>query len=296
MCHGGPVTVAFDPDIARRTWMTLEPIHGMTYFSPHGAPIYDAIGLTGRQHYFASRSAAMGAVSAQMVTATFFNFAPSLVASCMPAAWEAASPSAVLDARLRVVDVSLHEAAAAHIGTDATKTAAELARSAALVACERVDGKALFAAHAELAWPTDPHLVLWHAQTLLREYRGDIHIALLLAEGWSGLDALITHGATGVVPLHMLKLLRGWSDDEWDGAAESLRGRGILAADSVTLTPHGHELRERLEARTDLLSADPWASLGDDACKSLRALARPMSAAVIDAGWSPLRKLPPTDD
>lgn len=268
----------------------------MTYFTPHGSPIYDAIGLTGRQHYFASRSAAMGAVSAQMVTATFFNFAPSLVASCIPAAWDVAPPSAVLDARLRVVDVSLRDAAADHIETDATKTAADLARTAALVACERVDGKALFAAHAELAWPTEPHLVLWHAQTLLREYRGDIHIALLVAEGLSGLDALITHGATGVVPLDMLKLLRGWSDDQWDVAVESLRARNILEADSITFTPHGRKLRERLEARTDSLSAEPWAALGEEACQTLRASARPMSAAVIDAGWSPLRKLPPAED
>ncbi|MEN3271540.1 MAG: hypothetical protein V7636_301, partial [Actinomycetota bacterium] len=51
--------------------------------------------------------------------------------------------------------------------------AAELARRAAEVACERPEGRPLFAGHASLPWPEEPHLVLWHAQTLLREFRGD---------------------------------------------------------------------------------------------------------------------------
>ena len=103
LCNGERVTAILDPQIARRTWMTLEPIHGMVYFSPHGAPIYEAIGLTGRQPYFASRAAAMGVVSAQMVTATFFNFAPAAVASAVPSAWSVATPADIVGARLRVV-------------------------------------------------------------------------------------------------------------------------------------------------------------------------------------------------
>jgi hypothetical protein len=285
-----------DPQIARRTWMTLEPIHGMVYFTPHGTPIYDAIGLTGRQHYFASRAAAFGRVSPEVITSTFFNFSPALVRSAMTTVWDRVTPEDVLAARLRVVDVSLRAAAPDLIGSDATKRAAELATNAACSACERVDGKPLFAAHASLTWPTEPHLVLWHAQTLLREYRGDLHIALLLAEGFSGLDALITHGATGAVPLAMLQQLRGWSDGEWNAGVESLRSRGIITPGEVALTETGVAMRQRVEDRTDQLSAAAWAVLGDDGCRELRASARPLSAAVIDAGWSPLRKLPPGDD
>ena len=238
----------------------------------------------------------MGVVSAQMVTATFFNFAPAAVASAVPSAWSVATPADIVGARLRVVDASLRDAAAEHIGSEATRQAAALARSAALSACDRVDGKPLFAAHAALDWPTEPHLVVWHAQTLLREYRGDIHIALLVAEGLSGLDALITHGATGVVPLDMLKQLRGWNDDEWNASVETLRARNIFTTDGIALTTHGEALRQRVEDRTDELSADAWAVLGEQGCRELRAAARPISAAVIGAGWSPLRKLPPGED
>ena len=107
---------------------------------------------------------------------------------------------------------------------------------------------------------------------------------------------MITHGATGVVPLAMLQQLRGWSDDDWRGGVESLRSRGIITPDDVALTQAGAALRQRIEDRTDELSADAWAVLGEDGCRELRASARPLSAAVIAAGWSPLRKLPPGDD
>jgi hypothetical protein len=287
---------SFDPMTARRTWMTLEPIHGMVYFTPHGAPAYESIGLLGRSAYFASRSAAMGPVSAEMITATFFNFAPSLVRESMADVWTKVSPSDILATRLNVVDASLRAAAPNLIESDALKNAVELVRQGALWACDRTEGKPLFAAHASLAWPTKPHLALWHGQTLLREYRGDIHIALLLAEGLGGLDALITHAASGAVPAEMLRTLRGWTEDEWNAAVEELRARNILSGAGLSFTPNGEAMRQRLEDETDALSAGAWAVLGDDGCKQLRAAARPLSAAVIDAGWSPLRKLPPPED
>ena len=52
--------------------------------------------------------------------------------------------------------------------------------------CQATDGcdpfaRPLFAANADLAWPRDPHVALWHGCTLLREHRGDGHIATLYA-------------------------------------------------------------------------------------------------------------------
>ena len=60
-----------------------------------------------------------------------------------------------------------------------------------------VDGRPLYAGWASLDWPTEPHLRFWHALTLLREYRGDGHIAALQTAGLNGLDALITHTRDG---------------------------------------------------------------------------------------------------
>jgi hypothetical protein len=60
------------------------------------------------------------------------------------------------------------------------------------------DGRPLHAGHAELPWPDSPLAALWHAITLLREYRGDGHIIALVANGPRGLEALITCAATGI--------------------------------------------------------------------------------------------------
>ena len=66
-----------DPIIARKTWRTAEPIHGMIYFVPEGPEQYAKLGIgEGQAGYFASRSAPMGAASAELVIATFFNFNP----------------------------------------------------------------------------------------------------------------------------------------------------------------------------------------------------------------------------
>ena len=88
------------PDTARRTFRVLEPIHGMIYFSPHAPTAYAAIGITHpRMGYFASRGAAMGAASAEVVVATFFNFSPTIVHKALPAAWDITRPAEVLAAR-----------------------------------------------------------------------------------------------------------------------------------------------------------------------------------------------------
>src|SRR6478735_11137575 len=94
-----------DGKAARQCWRTLEPVHGMVYFVPEAVEEYAAIGLRGnRAGYFASRSAAMGAVEAEVVIATFFNFHPPLVRRAMEGVWDVASPAQVLDARYEGAD------------------------------------------------------------------------------------------------------------------------------------------------------------------------------------------------
>ncbi len=294
-----------DPQTARRTWQTLEPVHGMIYFSPHAPPEYEALGLHGRQQYFASRAAAMGAVGGDVVVATFFNFNPVVVRAAVPACWAVASPERIVAARMRGVDRSLRAAmsgtapgagtASGAVDRATLETAAGLARRAAERAAERPEGKPLFAGHVSLDWPDpdEPHLVLWHAQTLLREYRGDIHVALLTAEGLSGIEALVTHAASGMVPAEVLRTTRAWSGEDWDGAIEALRARGIIDPGGEGFTPAGAEARARVETRTDELSAGPWATLGEDGCATLRRAARPLADAVLAQGWIPLRRPAP---
>lgn len=275
-----------DPMIARRTWRTAEPIHGMIYFSPEAAAAYESLGLTGRMGYFASRAAPMGAVPAEVVIATFYNFRPELVRDAIPEAWTRATPAAILEARVDSADRALRRSVPDAIGSSDLAEAAALARRAAEVTCEHLDGRPLFAGHASLPWPEESHLVLWHAQSLLREFRGDGHIAALVAAGLSGLEAAITHVATGEVPGAVMLATRDWPAGEWAAGVEGLQARGILEpSDELTLTEVGSAQRQWIEDATDAASVVAYETLGEDGCSQLRALARPLSKAIVDGGF-----------
>ena len=277
-----------EPIVARKTWRTLEPVHGMIYFAPQATKAYAALGVTSsRMGYFASRVAPMGAVPAEVVISTFFNFYPGLVRRSIPAAWDITTPAAMVEARLAGADEALRHAFSDEIlDSKDLAEAAELARRAAEAAAARPEGRPLFAGHASLAWPDEPHLVLWHAQSLLREFRGDAHIAAMTVEGLRGLDALIVHGATGDVPLSVLKLSRAWPDDDWGAGIEALRARGWVEGgdESLTLTGAGRAHRQWVEDRTDQCSVVAYEAIGEAGCERLRELGRPLSKAVIDAG------------
>lgn len=272
-----------DPLTGRKTWRTLEPIHGAIYFVPEAAEAYSQLGFTERMSgYFPSRAAAMGAVPTEVVQATFYNFDPQLVRRSMDGAWDIATPAALSAARLAAADAMIRRIAPDAIDSEEIAQASEIAHRAALVACERPEGRPLFAGHASLAWPDEPHLVLWHAQTLLREYRGDGHIAALTAQGLNGCEALVTHAAMGDISADVLKSSRQRSDEDWEAAVDSLRSRGWLDA-AGEMTDAGREGRGWVEDRTDELALAPYASLGDETCETLRALARPTSRAMAAA-------------
>ncbi|WP_103349954.1 hypothetical protein [Amycolatopsis sp. CA-128772] len=270
-------------DVARRTWRFLEPYHGMIYFAPEAAAAYAELGLTGRAGYFASRSAALGAAPAPVVVATFYNFNPVLVRESITAAWSATDPGAVLAARYAAADRVLRRILGDAVTSPEMDRAAALLREAAETITGDVTGRPLFAAHAALPWPAEPHLVLWHAQTLLREYRGDAHVAALLTAGLDGIEALVTHAASGAVPAETLRTSRSWSEEDWNRAVTGLRERNWLTADDdLTFTPTGAARRAEIEKATDENSVTPYAHIGEAACAELQALVRPFSRALSE--------------
>jgi hypothetical protein len=224
----------------------------------------------------------MGAVGADVVMATFYNFDPDLVRRSMDGVWATASPDQLLAARLRGADRMIRRLVPEGACSPEIAEAAELARIAALAACERPEGRPLFAGHASLPWPDEAHLVLWHAQSLLREFRGDGHIVVLVAEGLDGCEALVTHAAAGDVPADALRTSRQRTDDDWAAAVDRLRSRGWIDADG-RFTELGRSRRAGIEARTDELSLAAYAALGPERCERLRELARPVSKAMMGA-------------
>jgi hypothetical protein len=270
-----------EPVMARKMWRTLEPYHGLIYFAPEATAAYEALGVRGFDGYFASRAAAMGAVPAEVVMATFFNFNPAVVRQAIPAAWEVATPAQLLAARLAATDAALRRATGNLLDEPGVGRAAELARTAS-EACT-LAGRPLYAAHAGLPWPEPAHLALWHAVTLLREFRGDGHIACLVDAGLDGIDALVVHAASGEVPRAALQTSRRWDDEAWDASVDRLQARGLVDG-AGAFTAAGTALRQHIEDRTDELALGPWRALGEEGCDELRSLVRPLSKAIVGSG------------
>jgi len=272
-----------DATIARKQHRTLEPYHGLVYFSAEAAAGYAALGVTdGQMGYFASRSAPLGAVPAEVVIATFYNFAEAEVRRCIPTAWALASPGDLLEARLDGIDGSLRRILGDEvIGATDVAEAAELAQRAA-AACTP-QGRPLCAGHLALPWPEPAHLRLWHALSILREHRGDGHIACLVEREVDGCEALVLHGAMGEVPAAILQSSRARTDEEWGAAVDRLQQRHWLDGQG-RLTELGRSARQSVEDRTDQLALAPWLHLGRPGCDRLRQLVRPLSRAIVESG------------
>ncbi len=273
-----------NPDVSRQTWRALEPVHAMVYFAPEPQEEYAAIGLDGKANravgYFPARAAAMGAVTWPVVQATFFNFSALAVQFGITGVWDLVTPEQVLAARLRGADRALRRMCG-DLLDDLTETVT-LARTAT-EGCTPY-GRPLYAAHAALPWPDAPHLQLWHAITLLREFRGDGHVAALVGAGLTGLEAAVVHVAMGDSwSRKPLQSTRAYSDEEWDAAVASLTERGWLTAEA-TLTEEGRARREAIEHLTDALALPAWERLGDDGTARLRELVAPLAKAITDAG------------
>lgn len=233
--------------------------------------------------YFAGRSAPLGRVPAQVVTAVFYNFAAERVNKAIPAIWDVATPEEMVRVRLETAVAALR----GYGLTDDSAGVAEAAELAGLAARSApVDGRPLFAANRALPWPDRPLASLWHAATLLREQRGDGHVAVLVSEGISGRESNVLHAAAGAVPSEYIKRSRDYSDEEWNVCVESLADRGLLTR-ACTLTDAGRALKEHVELRTDTIALDALTALDDTAVERLFQALTPITRQVIAGGDLP---------
>jgi hypothetical protein len=271
------------PNLARRFYERFEPVHAVTYFAPEARAALDVLGYRGFwMGYFAARSAPLGMVPTEVVTAIFYNFSPHRVAKALPAAWTIADPTAALAARLSSAVASLRRYG---VGDDeGLGVAAELTAKAARHA--GIDGRALFAANAALRWPDDPRAVLWHAATLLREHRGDTHVAVLTAAGVSGRESNVLHAAAGKVTPDYIMRARDYDLHSWNRYQQRLFSRGLLDTEG-RLTAAGRELKEHIETATDALALSALDALNDTEVDQLFQVLTPITRLVVAGGDIP---------
>jgi hypothetical protein len=260
---------------ARRVWRLLEPIHGVTYFLPEALTAFQDAGLRGFwRGYFAGRSAPLGAVPPAPVLACFFSFAPAMVNRALPAVWDLISPELALVTRTAGASAALSRVDAEAGGLDGAGLAeANDLLDRALAGLDHA-GRVLGAANAALERPDDPYARLWHAATVVREHRGDGHIAALVSAGLGACETIAWRCANDL-DREVLQAARGWTDEEWASARQSLVARGWLDG-SGQPTALGVEGFRDIEERTDVTAAPAWADVDVD---RLAELLTPLSQA-----------------
>ncbi|MFB6937346.1 SCO6745 family protein [Streptomyces chartreusis] len=275
-----------DSGRVRQLWHLLEPLHAVLYYAPEAFEEAAELGYATEERwpsYFPYRAAPLGAAGAVSVASAFYSFSPRMVAEHIEPAWKIASPEAVLRARVRGVDRAYRAIFGDRVDSPELVELAALVRRAAEAA--NTAGRPLAAANAALDWPEAPHLQLWHAATILREHRGDGHIAALMVAGLDPVEALVSFAAIGAASVERFES-RGWSAEEWESARDRLAARGLVDADGAA-TDAGRELRRTVEEHTDQLAASPWQSLTAAEIDRLVELLGEFWVAVLSSGLLP---------
>lgn len=269
--------------LARRMFRLVEPIHVVAYFSPEPTEALMALGLRNYwDGYFAGRAAPLGLVPAEVVHAIFYNFADGEVARHIPRVWKTTTPDEALAARARGSAEALTRILGDLAGSPGLARATELATRAATSA--PTEGRAMYAALRTLPVPEEPVARLWHAATLLREHRGDGHVAALMAENIGGTEAHVLHALSeGIFPAERFGRIHHLPAAKLAGVMSDLRSRRLIDS-SGRLSETGRQKKERIETLTDELAGAPYDGLHPSEVDQLAADLEPISGALEVTG------------
>jgi hypothetical protein len=249
-------------EITRRNARSVQTTIGWIFWDPEAVARYEKLGLPGPLGYIASRAAPLAPAGPDAVIAAFGSISPLGIRLAFDLVEQHTTFAAVWDARDDAVIEGLREHAPAildplaNLGPDLWP----------IVEALPTGGRVFFAAHLQMPRPEDPVLSGWHAVNCLREWRGDLHWALVAANGLDGVEASIVHNAWLGYERDWLPRSRGSSDDDLARAWATLAEKGL--ADDAGVTQSGVELRQHIEDETDRLSTLPWQLLGEERARA----------------------------
>jgi hypothetical protein len=260
---------------ARRLRDALEPVATQGWWSRPPMERLASLGLGFFESYLWGRAAALGTPAASVVTATFGVFEHGLVSAVYLPAVAAASRDDVLAARSEGASAAMEQMVGA---ADAAAVADPL-----LHAIDQLDamGRPLFSALRELPLPVTPQGRLWRAAELVREHRGDGHLAATLSSGLDAVEANVFTELWLGYGIGEYSSTRGWSAERIAAALASLEARGWVH--DGTLTADGVGARLQLERDTDSTQTQLIALLGgglDELISRAAALSDLVMAAV----------------
>jgi len=254
-----PVGCTTMGSIARRMFELIEPIGVIPYSADEPNEAMFALGFTNYwDTYFAGRAAPLGLVSAEVVDALFYNFAPGEVARHIPKVWRTTTPELAIAARQTGCVKALRRILGDRVDAPTFARAADLLSKAATNA--PVEGRPMYAALRAIPIPDDVVARLFHAASLLREHRGDGHIAALMIEGVGGLEAHVLLALDMDMPADEFGRIHHLPAAQLVAVIDGMRDRGLIGEDGW-LSEQGRTVKQRVESSTDLLAAKPYESL-----------------------------------
>jgi Helix-turn-helix family len=267
--------------MARRMFELVEPIGLIPYTADEPNEAMFALGFTNYwDTYFAGRAAPLGEAPAEVVDALFYNFAPGEVARHIPKVWRITTTESAIGARQMGCAKALRRILADRVDTPAFARATELLIKAATSA--PVEGRPMYAALRSIPIPDDLVVGLFHAASLLREHRGDGHIAALMIEDVGGLEAHVLFALYLDMPAEKFGRIHHLPEAQRVAVMDGMRDRGLIGDDGW-LSEHGRAVKERVESLTDDLAAKPYESLGSGELHELVAALEPLATVLLAA-------------
>lgn len=213
--------------------------------------------------------------------AAFYSFADGEAARHIPSAWETIPPEASFAARERGSAASVRRIIGDLAGSPGLVRAADLTAKAATSA--PTAGRVMYAGLRALPLPNDPVAKLWHCANMLREHRGDGHVAALVGARIGGTEAHVFSAiAMGIHPPESFGRIHHLPKKRLAEVMDGLRDRGLVV--DGRFTDAGRELQQRVEALTDELAAPPYEALSPAELDELIAELEPITAKLVAAG------------
>jgi hypothetical protein len=265
---------------ARRLRDAMEPITAHPVFSRRTNEVLVKLGLKIFNGYVWGRAAALGEPPAEVVVAAFASFEPGLITAAYEEARRHCGRAGMLAAREEATIESLAEVLD---GADVTGAVAALRRG---VEAADGTGRPLFSGLRSMAWPDHPVGQLWRACDLLREHRGDSHVAACISAGLGPVAMNVVTELWLGMPLGVYTAgFRGWSEEAIAVTVGDLERRGLLAGRE--LTPDGRRLRDDIEERTDAMEQPIVEAIGDDFDATVASLDAWSAACIATRTFTP---------
>jgi len=270
--------------IARRMFELVEPIGVIPYSADEPNEALFALGFSNYwDTYFAGRAAPLGLVPAEVVDALFYNFAPGEVARHIPKVWRTTTPDAAIAARQAGCVKALRRILGDHVESPAFARAADLLLEAGTSA--PYEGRPMYAALRTLPIPDEVVARMFHAASLLREHRGDGHIAALMTEGVGGLEAHVLLALDMDMPAKDFGRIHHLPEAQLAAVIDGMRDRGLIGDDGW-LSERGRAVKQRVEALTDDLAAPPYECLDRSELDELMTALEPLATLLLaDQKW-----------